>query len=165
MKLNLGSADVKIPGYASVDLYNKNADYNMNVLDLKFDDNSIDEILASHLVEHLSPHYVVPALKEWIRVLKPGAKLVMEMPDFEKLCVRFLNETDYYKKLDILNAVFCPSDIVNGKPIEGSNHLWGWWPESMYHHLLWTGYTNISFHDHQTNHPYDNFRVEAQKPL
>lgn len=165
MKLNLGSADVKLLDYKSVDLYNHNADYQMDVLDLKFDDNSIDEILASHLFEHLSPHYAVPALKEWYRVLKPGARLIMEMPDFEKLCVRFLNEKDYNKRLEILNAIFCPSDIVNGKPVEGSNHLWGWWPESMYYHLSWTGYVNISFYEQTSTHPYDNFSLAAYKPL
>lgn len=164
MKLNLGSADLLIPGYKSVDLYNDRADYKMDVLNLGFEDNTADEILASHLFEHLSPHYAVPALKEWRRVLKPGGKLIMEMPDFEKLCIRFLKEKDYYQKLILLNAVFAPSDIVNGKPIEGSNHLWGWWPESMSHHLTWAGFVNIRFSEQQIIHDYDNFRVEAQKP-
>lgn len=164
MKLNLGSAGLIIEGYTSVDLYDPRADIKMDVINLQFEDNSIDEILASHIFEHLSPHYAIPALKEWYRVLKPGSKLIMEMPDFEKLCDRFLKETDYYQKLGILNVIFAPSNIVDGKPIEGSNHLWGWWPESMHHHLSWIGYTNISFYEQQIIHEYDNFRVEAEKP-
>lgn len=165
MKLNLGSASVKIPGFKSVDLYNDNADYKMNVLDLKFDDNSIEEILASHLFEHLSPHFATPALKEWYRVLKPGGRLVMEMPDFEKLCVRFVNEPDLAKRIDLMNIIFCPADIVNGKPVEGSNHLWGWWPEPLWYHLTGVGFVNISFHNQISHHPYDNFSLTAEKPL
>lgn len=165
MKLNLGSAGLNIKGYKSVDLYDDRADFKMDVLNLKFEDNSIDEILASHMFEHLSPHYSVPALKEWYRVLKPDGKLIMEMPDFEKLCARFLKETEYSQKLNLLNVIFAPSDIVNGKPVEGSNHLWGWWPESVYYHLTWAGFVNIAFYEQQIIHEYDNFRVEAQKPI
>ena len=40
----------------------------------RFEDDSIDEIYASHVLEHLSyRNEIVPALKEWRRVLLPGA--------------------------------------------------------------------------------------------
>ena len=165
MKLNLGSAGLLLPGYTSIDLYDDRADLQMDILKLDFEDNTIEEILASHVFEHLSPHYALPALQEWIRVLKPGGKLIMEMPDFEITCRRFLEEKDYNKKLEFMNIIFCPSHIVDGKPIEGSNHLWGWWPESLYYHLNYAGYTNIEFKEQQIIHEYDNFRVEAIKPL
>jgi SAM-dependent methyltransferase len=165
IRLNLGSASVKLPGYISVDLYDDRADLQMDILDLDFEDNSVDEILASHVFEHLSPHYAMPALKEWFRVLKSGGKLIMEMPDFEVTCKRFLEQTDYYKKLDYMNVIFAPSDIRNGKPIEGANHLWGWWPDSLYNHLNWAGFTDMQLMEQQLIHPYDNFRMEAYKPL
>ena len=165
MKLNLGSAGLFLPGYTSIDLYDDRADLKMNILKLDFEDNTIEEILASHVFEHLSPHYAFPALQEWIRVLKPGGKLIMEMPNFEITCKKFIEEKDYNKKLELMNIIFCPSHIVDGKPIEGSNHLWGWWPESLYYHLNCAGYINIEFKDQQIIHEYDNFRVEAIKPL
>lgn len=165
LKLNLGSADLKIPGYTSIDLYNDRADMKMDILNLDFEDNTVSEILASHVFEHLSPHYSVPALKEWLRVLKPGGKLIMEMPDFETTCKKFLEEKDYYKKLEYMTVMFCPADIKDGKPVEGANHLWGWWPESVFYHLQWAGYTNIVFGEQQIFHEFDNFRVEAFKPL
>lgn len=164
IRLNLGSADLKIDGFLSVDLYNPNADLKMDVRKLDFPDNSVTEILASHLLEHLSPHFVPMTLKEWHRVLKPGGKLAMEMPDFEKLCKRFVEEKDYDKRMLIVNAVYCPAHIIDDEPIKGANHLFGWWPESLWHHLSWAGFVNINFMEQQVFHEMENLRVEAYKP-
>ena len=37
-----------------------------------FEDNSIEEIYASHVLEYFDKYEVVNVLKEWNRVLKPG---------------------------------------------------------------------------------------------
>ncbi len=45
---------------------------------LSFPDNSIDRLIAAHVLEHLpNPHLV---LKEWHRVLKPGAAMTILLP-------------------------------------------------------------------------------------
>lgn len=43
-----------------------------------FPDNSVDEILASHILEHLPD--TVAALDEWWRIVKPGGKIVIRVP-------------------------------------------------------------------------------------
>jgi FkbM family methyltransferase len=108
----------------------------------------------------------VAILQEWLRVLKPGGKLAMEMPDIEALCKSFLAETDYYKKMGILNAVYGSVNTTDvGGPDEiTSPHLFGWWPESLFNHLQAAGYIDISFHPEKWPHPCDNLRVEAYKP-
>jgi predicted SAM-dependent methyltransferase len=56
-----------------------------------FDDGTVAEIYASHVLEHLSYTEELPqALKEFHRVLKPGGRLRVSVPDFEKLCRIFL---------------------------------------------------------------------------
>lgn len=44
-------------------------------------DASVDAIFSSHNIEHLYPHEVPVALKEFIRVLKPDGFAVMTCPD------------------------------------------------------------------------------------
>lgn len=56
------------------------ADVESDALDLPMKDQSVDGILAKHLLEHvLDP---IKALYEWKRVLKPGGKLVIICPDY-----------------------------------------------------------------------------------
>lgn len=166
IKLNLGAGGIDYKGFLSVDMYDARANIPMNITKLDFADNSASEIMASHVFEHLNPYHSVPILQEWLRVLKPGGKLSMEMPDIEALCKSFLKETDYYKKMGILNAVYGSVNTtdVGGPDNITSPHLFGWWPESMLYHLQNAGYTEITFHPERWPHPCDNFRVEAYKP-
>lgn len=58
----------------------------------QFDDQSVDEIYASHVMEHLSYHLPLKhALSECHRVLKPGGCAKISVPDFEKLCRLYLD--------------------------------------------------------------------------
>jgi GT2 family glycosyltransferase/SAM-dependent methyltransferase len=166
IKLNLGSSGISYPGYLSVDMHDPRSHVHMDITKLDFDDNSVTEILASHVFEHLNPYHAIDILKNWLRVLKPGGKLIMEMPNIEALCRKFVtaNKTERYS---ILNAVY---GSVNTTDIGGpdnitSPHLFGWWPESLYDHMGAAGFTNIVFMDEQIPHPELNFRVEATKPI
>jgi SAM-dependent methyltransferase len=44
-------------------------------------DNSIDYILAWHIIEHVGLHEKDAIIKEWHRVLKPGGRLFIACPD------------------------------------------------------------------------------------
>jgi predicted SAM-dependent methyltransferase len=55
---------------------------------------SVSVIYASHVVEHF--HYgldskLIKTLSEWHRVLQPGGKLLISVPDLKTLCWLFLN--------------------------------------------------------------------------
>ena len=49
-------------------------------------DASVDAIFSSHNIEHLYPHEVPLALKEFLRVLKPEGFLVVTCPDLQSVC-------------------------------------------------------------------------------
>jgi len=49
-------------------------------------DESVDAIFSSHNIEHLYPHEVALALKEFLRVLKPDGFLVVTCPDLQSVC-------------------------------------------------------------------------------
>lgn len=49
-------------------------------------DNSFDAIYSSHNIEHLFPHEVPLALKEFLRVLKSDGYLIITCPDLRSVC-------------------------------------------------------------------------------
>lgn len=91
IRLNLGCGPKKWPGFIGVDLANNWSDIEPDVVadvtqTLPFEDGYADQVHAYHLLEHLDRWKVQDILKEWIRVLKPGGLLVLEMPCFDKIC-------------------------------------------------------------------------------
>jgi predicted SAM-dependent methyltransferase len=67
-------------------------DYTGDCSDLSaFADASVDDIYASHVLEHLGYQEKLPrALAEFHRVLKKGGRARISVPDFEVLCRLFL---------------------------------------------------------------------------
>jgi SAM-dependent methyltransferase len=52
----------------------------------KVENQSVDAIFSSHNIEHLFPHEVPTALKEFYRVLKPSGFVVITCPDLISVC-------------------------------------------------------------------------------
>lgn len=81
MKLNLGSGPTALPDYTNVDVL---AFPGIEQVDLRerwpWADESIEEILASHFIEHLTERERCHALNEAWRVLKPGGKMTIVTP-------------------------------------------------------------------------------------
>jgi SAM-dependent methyltransferase len=98
IKLHLGCGGIHLPDFINIDIKKSAAtDVVMNVMDIKYPKESVDRIESYHLVEHLEPREFNLALKEWYRVLKKDGVLVIECPDLEELCKRFLRETEEWK--------------------------------------------------------------------
>jgi len=99
IKLNLGCGDKILDGYINVDVVESRAGKKPDVIfdlhDLsKFKSNSVDEILAVHVIEHFWQWEVVDILKEWTRVLKPGGKMILECPNLISAAEEFLKNSD-----------------------------------------------------------------------
>lgn len=166
IKLNLGSGGVPYKGWLSVDLYDKRAHIKMDITKLDFDDCSVEEILASHVFEHLNPYHALDILRDWLRVLKPGGKLTMEMPDIEATCAAF-NTASTGERYGLLNVIYGSVNTTGegGDDNITAPHLFGWWKQSLWDHLTNAGFVDIEFMDEQIPHPGHNLRVEAIKPL
>jgi len=101
LKLNLGCGDKILDGYVNVDVAASRAGKRPDVLcDLHaltpFEDDSVDEILSVHVVEHFWRWEVVAVLREWVRVLKPGGRMILECPNLRSACEAFLANPDLY---------------------------------------------------------------------
>ena len=92
LKLHLGGWEVK-EGWTIVNVENRpGVDVRGNVTDLSmFTSQSVDEIYASHVYEHLSyMGELTQAFNEAARVLKVGGIFRVGVPDLEVLCRLFL---------------------------------------------------------------------------
>lgn len=87
---------------------------------MPLEDGCADEVHAYHLIEHVAG-YEAPALAtEWVRVLRPGGRLIMELP----------------------NIALCARNLLNGSREQMS--LWGFygnWNERNPYMLHKHGYT------------------------
>ena len=85
---------------------------------------SVDAIFSSHNIEHIFPHEVSIALKEFYRVLKDDGIVVLSCPDLQSVCEAVIND----KLLDPLYETsvgdkIAPIDILYGwrAPIAAGN--------------------------------------------
>ena len=81
VKLNLGCGDDIRDGYINIDKYVKaDKQLELNKIPYPFKNNSVDEILALNILEHLNNPYDI--LMEWHRICKPGATISIMTPHF-----------------------------------------------------------------------------------
>lgn len=86
MRLNLGAGAHPIPDYENLDRAT-----GQEVYPLAYADGSVDEIRASHVLEHFSHRDAPAVLAEWVRVLKPGGRLAVAVPDFEYIAREYIS--------------------------------------------------------------------------
>jgi len=89
LKLNLGSGpeQLKLDGYENIDLISGQSAY-----PLRYDLESVDEIRASHILEHFGKHEVPHVLKNWVDKLRPGGVLKIAVPDFDKIAMAYVKQ-------------------------------------------------------------------------
>jgi len=107
VKIDVGSGiKSKGDGYIKIDKYDKNADIQADILLLPFENGSVDEVVSSHMIEHLSKMDVHKALKEMHRVLSYDGKLSLEVPDFEWCIKNFLEKGENERWDHPINTIF-----------------------------------------------------------
>lgn len=95
VKLHVGCGTNYVSGWVNID---NNSDNNIGRLDLNwdmrrplpYDDGSVDFIYNEHFLEHLSAAEGKRALKDFMRVLRPGGVLRVAMPDLEDVIRKYL---------------------------------------------------------------------------
>jgi cephalosporin hydroxylase/SAM-dependent methyltransferase len=171
LKLNLGCGDKILPDYLNVDIAPTRRGNRPDVMcDLRhlsmFPSDIADEILSVHVVEHFSRWEVEQVLAEWLRVLKPGGRMVIECPNLASACRAFLDDP---------RAAGGPGRegqrtmwVFYGDPAWKDplmNHRWGYSPESLAELLEGAGLGNVRVEPAQfkLREPRD-MRLVGEKP-
>ncbi len=78
-------------------------------------DNSFDAIYSSHNIEHLYPHEVIIALKEFKKKLKPSGFTLITCPDLKSVCSEVAQDKLLEPLYESLNGEsISPIDIIYG---------------------------------------------------
>jgi ubiquinone/menaquinone biosynthesis C-methylase UbiE len=146
MKLHLGCGKRMMGGYINVDLdARKNTMYQYvqsDVSSLPFDSDTCDEILAVHVIEHIWLWELKATLQEWLRVLKPGGKVIIECPDILKAANLLIAGYNAGERLTIDSAMRAFYGDPKDREIQG-RHKWGWTPQTLAYALEKSGFNTV----------------------
>ena len=137
MKLHIGGKEIK-EGWKILNIQkNEGVDFIGSITDLsQFEDDSIDEIYASHVVEHVDQKNIKKTLKGINRVLKKNGKFYISVPDLDILCRIFIEKTAPQKvKYHVMRMMF------GGQTDEFDYHYFGWNYEFLNSYLNEAGFT------------------------
>ena len=122
-------------------MYKKKNDVDFigDITDLgQFEDNSIEEVYASHVVEHVAQKNVEKTLKGIYRVLKDNGKFYVSVPDMDILCRIFLDPKAPVKvKFHVMRMMF------GGQIDDFDFHYFGWNYQFMNEFLKKAGFKKI----------------------
>lgn len=160
IKLNLGAGTKAIPGWINVDIRPlKGITVVSDLRTLPFATESVDLVYACHVLEHFGRHEYMDVLKEWYRVLKPGGKIRIAVPNFEKCVDWYLNHCLEGDLTDVLGLV------VGGQKYPYDFHKMIFDPASLEKSLETTGFYDVGYYDwRDTVHKdYDDYS-QAYRP-
>ena len=157
MKLNIGGESKK-EGWKILNIQKKpDIDFigNINNLD-QFDDESCDEIYASHIIEHVDQKTVLNTLKGINRILKKNGKFYISVPDMDSLCHFFISPlADKKIKFHVMRMIF------GGQIDEYDYHYFGWNFQFLYDYLNEANFSKVErvhsfglFNDTSDHKPY-----------
>lgn len=145
MRLNVCCGSKVLPGYTNIDIAqtgDKAPEILCNALKVPLPDACADEIMCIHGFEHFYLWEAEDLISEWRRLLKPGALLVLELPNLVKCCANIVSG---FKKPgkhpDQMGMWGLFGDPRTSNPF--MMHRWGWSPETLESFLLEHGFCEI----------------------
>lgn len=157
VRLHIGCGTHIWPGWTNCDLHAE-ADVNTDGRTLPFDADYADEIHAIHFIEHVPRLDLDNMLTEWRRVLKPGGKLVLELPCLNKMAQSVV-DGEKNIRLTLLGMYGDPRD-----PRPGMMHQWGYTKEEITEVLRQCDFKDVTAMEPLFHVPARDMRVEAVKP-
>ena len=147
IKLNLGAGDNHLPveeGWVNTDLRD-GLEYAVEQRwdfrkEIPLPDESVDFILAWHILEHAGLTERDTMIKDWYRVLKPGGKLAVAVPDLLKRLAMYqqgiIGENPWFQ---LMVSIYGP-----WHGFEGDYHRWGYNYEELERILREGGFGRVS---------------------
>ena len=128
-RLNIGSGWFPLDGWTNVDEHCP-ADIQGDFRELEF--HGVDEILLSHLLEHLSWRETIPILVQMRGWLRSGGRLTVEVPDMEAIMQMGTDFHDWVRY------------VYGSQQNEGEYHRAGFTADSLVTLLESAGYEEVT---------------------
>lgn len=133
--LNLGAGTDILQGYDNIDIRNLPNTTKADVRDLPYEQNSVDEIRAIDIYEHISFKESQALLNYWVSLLKPDGVLIIQGPSIEVLARNILIATSIEDIERSMALIFGDQDYKE------NTHFTSCHPELMVHYLRDAGIT------------------------
>ena len=161
MKVNIGCGPMVLDGWTNCDIQvspkaPRPPEILCDVKSIPLEDECADVVMALHLLEHFYQWEAPAVVQEWRRLLKPGGKLILELPNLEAACRNLLKGM---------------KDQMSMWPLYGDPghkdpymcHRWGYTPKTVVKFLKQQGFKKIQILKPQTHGRRANrdMRVEA----
>lgn len=128
LKLHLGCGNDKRIGYINIDSskeVNPDKVIDLENASLPYKDNSVDEILANHVLEHIKN--LIPLIHEIYRISKKNTRIIVRVPFYsswgqfnDPTHVRFFTPYtfNYFRKNSVSHEVNCNKDMFEIKKVK-----------------------------------------------
>lgn len=168
VRLNLGCGDKILPGFVNVDFASnwsgKHPDVVADVTEkLPFPDDYAHEVHAYHVLEHLYRWKAQECLREWVRVLKPGGRLILEMPCLDKILDLFQHFRASAQPLDPRLTMWALYGDPNYRN-EPMTHRWCYSLDELQNLMHSVGLLDVRSGKPQTHIEVRDMRVVGVKP-
>ena len=170
MKINVGCGSRVMDGWINCDIvHNKNAPKPPEILcdakTIPMDSGCADVVMAIHNFEHYYRWECDGVIVEWMRLLKPGGLLILELPDLIKCCQNVIDGAQRGGKH--------PDQLgrwgLYGDPRTNDRymcHPWGWGPDELRAFLKGHGFSkteHLPTQYHPAGRKHRDMRIEAIK--
>ena len=167
-RIHLGCGGKLLPGFVNCDLANNWSGVLPDVAcdvtgPLPFPTDHADEVHAYHLLEHIQRYEANDVLREWMRILKPGGLLVLELPCLDKIVRTYAHHLIDGSEPDLrmtLWGLFGDPKYKNAEMM----HKWCWSVQELGDTLYMIGLENVTVEKPQTHQPGRDMRMTARKP-
>ena len=119
VKLNLGSGSTKGKnGWVNVDLFGADINHDLTK-GVPLDDNTVDAVYSSHVFEHIPYKDLLNVIKEIRRILKPGGKLLVCVPNAGLYLRAYFNNEMFIN----YDEMYIPAVVNTNSKIDQLNYI------------------------------------------
>lgn len=127
---------------------------------IPLESGTVETAVAIHVLEHFYEWEAVPVLMEWKRILKPGGRLILELPCMDKVAAYFVQCAQKQKPIFAQMSWWALWGDPRYKSIE-MTHKWGYSMQMLEAVLRQVGFSTITFHDARYHLPQRDMRAVA----
>lgn len=153
LRIHLGCGQNHLDGYINIDfpvsehdVMTPQADIFIDILELEFPEETVDEIRSHHMFEHFSRATALALLIRWHQWLKVGGSIRIETPDFLACAKTFLSQDSWRVKMGLVRH------LAGDQSSHWGYHLDHWFPERFAHTFETLGFEQVESQEWSWDH-------------